>query len=104
MNIYISVGLMLCFIIFLFLAYFLKSKPFAIFAFALCLIILYETVNTGIEYPVGTNTTINQINGSLTRIDTDDTYQRLNTAWNNSIITIMAVLAFYLLIIIITSE
>lgn len=103
MNVYITVILFVLLVLFLILSFVFKSRVFAIFAFVILIIIVYELNATGIEYPSGTNSTITAVNSSVTTIGSTDRYDKLNAVWNNSLLAIFAIFAFYLLLVIITA-
>lgn len=85
------------FLLFLFLGLYYENNLFLIFDFICCVIIIYELVNTGIEYPIGENITITKINGSDTVIGSTDRYEKLNSFWVNSLIAIFAIIALGLI-------
>src|SRR3990167_6358745 len=97
MNLYIMIIIFVLFLFFLYMCIQNESTLFIVFAFACSPIIVYELSNTGIEYPVGDNSTITKINDNTTTVETRDTYQRVDRFWTTPLITIFSIIALFLL-------
>ena len=92
------------FLLFLSLAIYFESKLFTIFAFAICIIIVYELVNTGIQYENGSSITSTNLNSSSTVIEDRTVYETVPQFWVNTLITIFAMIALLLIWFVITGD
>lgn len=97
MNIWIILIIFVLLLFFLFVAFKYENGLFLIFALIMSAIMVYELVNSGIEYPSGEDAVITRINDTVIEVSNVDQYETINSFWINALIGVFSIISLALI-------